>query len=600
MDEFNLNDYRTVVKRRKWTFLLPAFAVFVLVALVAYLLPPVYRSEALVQIEEPEIPREVIDASSTVFADQRIQQIQQKMTTMQNLVDIVTKLSLYETKRRKVPMTTVIEDMRESIHLELVSAEFSNPQMANVAAREMMGAMAFTLSFEHENPATAQRVASELLTRFLEEDAKVRHEKTKETTEFLKAEAARLEAEIAEHEQRIAAFKAENAGSLPEDMPFNMQMTERANRDVMEIGRRIAVLNERRGSLRGQLAHLDPYARVLADGQLLVAPSTQLNALRAKFTTLSSRYGPDHPDVAKMRREIAALEAEVGGDPAGGLQAQIEDVERQLAAAQGKYSETHPDVKNLHRQLAALKDERAALPPSTGQKQPELPDNPAYLQVQAQLEAVENEYQSLLNQRKEAIRQQNAYELRLRQTPTVERGFSALKRNYENLVLRYRELTERRMAAETAEAVQMERKAERLAIIEPPDLPETPAKPPRKLILGLGFVLAIGCGIGCVTLAEAFSGAVQGSRQIEALTGQMPLVTVPYIQSNVERNRRRLGLGFAVIAFVGLVAAGAWAVDTYVLSLDVLWQVALRKLGLSDLATSLANIWPLGTDGRGG
>ena len=175
-----------------------------------------------------------------------------------------------------------------------------------------------------------------------------------------------------------------------------------------------------------------------------------------------------------------------------------------------------------------------------------------------------------------------------------------LKRNYENLVLRYRELTDRRMAAETAEAVQMERKAERLAIIEPPDLPETPAKPPRKLILGLGFVLAIGCGIGCVTLAEAFSSAVQGSRQIEALTGQMPLVTIPYIQSNLERNRRRLGLGFAVIAFVGLVAAGAWAVDTYVLSLDVLWQVALRKLGLSDFATSLANIWPLGTGGRGG
>lgn len=600
MDEFNLNDYRTVLKRRKGTFLLPAFAVFVLVALVAYLLPPAYRSTALVQIEEPEIPREVIDVSTTVFADQRIQQIQQKMTTMQNLVDIVTKLNLYEKKRRKVPMTTVVEDMRKSISLELVSAEFSNPQMANVAAREMMGAMAFTLSFEHENPATSQRVASELLTRFLEEDAKVRHEKTKETTEFLKAEAARLESEIAEHEHKIAAFKAEHAGSMPEDMPFNMQMAERANRDAMEIGRHLGLLSERRGSLRGQLAHLDPYARVVADGQLLVAPSTQLNALRAKFTTLSSRYGPDHPDVAKMRREIAALEAEVSGDPANGLLAQIEDVERQLAAAQGKYSATHPDVKRLQRQLAALEEERAARPQPTGQKPPELPDNPAYLQVQAQLEAVESEYQALLNQRKEASRQQNTYELRLRQAPTVEREFAALKRNYDNLVLRYRELTDRRMAAETAEAVQMERKAERLAIIEPPDLPETPAKPPRKLILGLGFVLAIGCGIGCVTLAEAFSSAVQGSRQIEALTGQMPLVVVPYIQSTAERNWRRVGLGFAVIAFVGLVAAGAWAVDTYVLSLDVLWQVALRKLGLSEFVTSLANIWPQGTGGRGG
>ena len=333
---------------------------------------------------------------------------------------------------------------------------------------------------------------------------------------------------------------------------------------------------------------------------MLVAPSTQLNALKAKFTTLSSRYGPDHPDVAKMRREIAALEAEVNGDHKNNLEAQIEDVERQLATAQGKYSDTHPDVRRLQRQLASLENERATMPRPAVQNVPDRPDNPAYLQVQAQLDAVENEHQSLLRQRKEATRQQNSYELRLRRTPSVEREFSALKRNYDNLVLRYRQLTDRRMAAETAEAVQTERKAERLAIIEPPDLPDTPAKPPRKLILGLGFVLAIGCGIGCVTLAEAFSNVVQGARHVEALTGQMPMVAVPYIRSTVERKRRRVGFWLAALAFVAAVGTGVWLVDTFVLPLDVLWPMTLRKFGLTEFGGSIADLWTQTVSGRGG
>jgi hypothetical protein len=156
------------------------------------------------------------------------------------------------------------------------------------------------------------------------------------------------------------------------------------------------------------------------------------------------------------------------------------------------------------------------------------------------------------------------------------------------------------MAAETAEAVQMERKAERLAIIEPPDLPEEPAKPPRKLILGLGFVLAIGCGIGCVTLAEAFSNAVQGSRHVEAMTGQMPLVVVPHIQSTVERKRRRIGAGLTVVGALALVAGGTWLVDTYVMPLDVLWPVVLRKLGLTEFVASITDFLTQAIGGRTG
>lgn len=65
------------------------------------------------------------------------------------------------------------------------------------------------------------------------------------------------------------------------------------------------------GSMRAQLATVDPYSRVIADGQVLTTPRIQLKALEAQYSTLTAQYGPDYPDVVKARHQIAALKAQI-------------------------------------------------------------------------------------------------------------------------------------------------------------------------------------------------------------------------------------------------------------------------------------------------
>ncbi len=76
--------------------------------------------------------------------------------------------------------------------------------------------IAFTLSFDGESPEQTQKVASELTNLFLNENLKTRTQQAEDTYTFLKDEADKLEAQIAEYEKKLTVFKEKNADNLPE------------------------------------------------------------------------------------------------------------------------------------------------------------------------------------------------------------------------------------------------------------------------------------------------------------------------------------------------------------------------------------------------
>ena len=92
-------DYIALFIRRRKLFILPALAVFAGAVALAYLLPPVYQSTATVLIEEPEVPRDLVQSTVSSFADQRLQSIRQRVMTTANLTSIMDQYNLYEETR---------------------------------------------------------------------------------------------------------------------------------------------------------------------------------------------------------------------------------------------------------------------------------------------------------------------------------------------------------------------------------------------------------------------------------------------------------------------------------------------------------------------
>lgn len=568
----SLHDYIAIVRRRKWHMAVPAAAMFALAALLAFLLPPTYRSTATVLIEEPDIPSEMVRSTVTTYADQRLQTINQRVTATQNLTDIIARYDLYADQLRRQPMSEVVKKMREDIGLKVVSAG----QDRN--SRQPASAIAFSLSFDHRDQRMAQLVANELVSRFLEENLRSRREQTAETTAFLSRELERLETVIEGYEKRMAELKARHAGSLPEDLAFNMQMIESTERDLAEVTRQMQTADQRRTAIRVQLVQTSPYGSLVVDGQPILSANDRLRALQTQYVALSSRYGARHPDVISARREMEALQREAGGGGDRQLAQQIENVRAELAVARQKYSPEHPDVASLTRQLERLEDEAARAAPAP-RRVAQAPDNPAYVQLQTQLDGVEAEYRALAGQREELRRRLTQYQERIARIPAVERDYMALRRDIDNASAQYNDIKAKKMEAQLSETLEQGRKGERFSLLEPADLPIKPVKPNRIAILVIGFALAAGGGVGTALLGEALNQVVTSPRQMAQITGSQPLAVIPAIANGADASRSRLRLWGVTLSLVLALIVSLALVDQFVKPLDVLWAVAMNRLG---------------------
>ena len=145
-------------------------------------------------------------------------------------------------------------------------------------------------------------------------------------------------------------------------------------------------------------------------------------------------------------------------------------------------------------------------------------------------------------QRDEVKGQETEYRAAIAANPASEQKMAALARDYDNMVILYRELKARKLAADMNRTIEEGHVGRRLAIINPPELPLS-TTPSRKLILAAGFIFAIMAGLGGVLGLQILSQSVVGPNQLEALIGTAPLVVIPRLRTlDEKRALRKIGL----------------------------------------------------------
>jgi len=575
-NEKTLSDYISAFKRRKWQMILPAMLIFSIALAIALSLPAVYRSQATILIERQNIPTDLVRTTVTGYADEQVQLLSQQVMTTDNLLGVIKKYDLYKVEREDSTTEEILSIMRSATVLEMVSADVVDPR----SGRPGQATIAFMLSYESKSPSLAQKVTNELVTLYLNENLKSRSEKAAQASGFLADEANRLSEKLQLLEKKLAHFKEENINQLPELTSLNLQLLQRTEQEVAEIKREISLREERKIYLQSELAQMSPNKMlVMPSGERVMGSEDRLKALEMEYLRVVSAYKADHPDVVKLKREIQLLRSELGG----GIDQQ--DYEKQLmlnreklAELKQQYELDHPEVQNQERIINALIIQRDNTNFAHSVESSIKPDNPAFIQLKAQLEATESEVASLKRRLTEKATDLKAYEIRLIKTPQVEREYRQLSRDYENVSLKYREISGKQIEAELAEQLEKESKGDRLSLIEPPLLPEKAAKPNRLAIIFLGFVFAIGGGIGLVAILESLDRKVRGRGHVAAILGEEPLVMVPYMPGiDEQRNATRMkSLVLAVILILGIgILLG---IHYFYKPLDVLWFVVLNKI----------------------
>ncbi|MCK5384582.1 MAG: hypothetical protein KAJ29_03330 [Alphaproteobacteria bacterium] len=593
MTDIYLLEYASVLWRRRQLFLAVFFLVFV-ASIIFALNWGNYRAIATVEVAPPEISVDVVEMtkhnSDTIqtMADLQISRLKQKVLSTNSLAEIITRLNLYPAQRKRIPIAYIAESMRGNINLELVSTSLANPASAQKVSALQLSAIAFIISFKYIDPYLAQQTVNELVSRFLDEDIKERRNRAKKTSAFLQSQIDVLTKSLVEQETKIAEFRAINGDIRPDALVFNQQasiaIASRLHAVQSEIMANMGLI----GTLRAQLAKTDPYVRISEDGDILTTPYMQLKMLKSQYTTLTAKYGAEHPDVVKVRRQIDAMERNL--DPSSltaGLRTEIEDVQTRIYKMQDTYSAKHPDMVSLKRQKTKLEKQMKSLEKARKEKKggnfsteaKSDADNPTYLQIMAQIEAAEKKQTALKDQRDEVKKQQEEYSYAITENPEAEKKLAALARDYDNSIILYRELKAKKLASDISETIEQGRIGQRLTVINAPELP-LKTSPSRKIFISAGFIFALICATGSVIIHQILGSSVMGVYHLESIVGVSPLATVPHIRSLEEKLiSRRLYSKIIAIAFITLMALIAMFFF-FVMPLDVFLILISQRMGL--------------------
>jgi len=579
----------TAVRRRTRALVWVATLVFLGALAAAAFWPPRYTATGTILIEQQELPSDLVRSTVSSYATQRIQVISQQVMTTDNLMAIIEKYGLYASLRKRSPREEVVARMRRDSSLQMISADVIDPR----DGRPTKATIAFTVGYSSSSPQLAAKVANELVSLYMNRNIESRQQSTRDAATFLQGESARLSGEIDAIQARLADFKSKHADELPDLTQLNLQGTIRVDEEVRDTDTQLRSLEQQRVYLEAQLAQLNPTSQIYAStGERVQSPEDRLKYLRTEYARISALYAPDHPDVVRMKREIEGLEASTRTEPAGEIndyRRQLEAVRTELAEAKKRYAPNHPDIVKLQRLVDALEFR-------LGQEQPggfaadakgggkaaadAAPDNPAYIQIQAQREATLSQMQALRAKRAGLEDKRQAYEKSLAAAPAVERDYAAILRELEAAQLQYREVQQKVMQAQIAENLETERKGERFTLIDPPFTPEEPTSPNRPLIAIFGLMLALGAALATVALLENLDGSVRGREDLQRLAAAPPLALIPVMLKPAEVAARRRRRVLALAGTASSVVAALIGIHFLYRPLDVLWAVALRRLGI--------------------
>jgi len=528
-----LADYLDIVKRRKYYIVVTWLLVSLISVAVAYNLPKIYRSTATILIDAP-IPTSLLDSTVSQFADEQVQSIYQRVMTTDNVLSIIESNGLYDDIKDGFTRYELADIFKENTDVKLATSSLT-PQ-----ANSGMAEIAFNISFSDNDAIKAKEVADKLTTLFIEQNDKARTQRAIRATDFLMEESDKLNRELQDIDGKIAKYKEQNNFSLPEQVQGNMAAIDRMENEMRDTDSQIRTTKERIAFLSAELARAQQDLPVTLDDKAPQTKDDALRTLRAQYLKFSSIYSPTHPSVVRLKREIKALDPSFEGQPAGeDVLKQLTEAKRELKLLEETYAGNHPNIAQRKKQIDKLEQQLKNKPPRSQSEQVVMQTaNPAYFGVEAQYKSSQSELQSLIQKQdylKEKIEKMHNT---LLLAPQVEMGYTDLIRERDNTIKKYTQLKEKWLDAKLVQTLEQQQQGQTITIIEQPTIPSHPEKAIRKKVAIGGFFMGLIAGLGVALFVEFLEPGVRGYRAINQVTGLMPLVVVPYIESPAELEER--------------------------------------------------------------
>jgi polysaccharide chain length determinant protein (PEP-CTERM system associated) len=422
---FGIEDVIEILERRRWWIVIGA-CLGLAGGVAAYLvLPARYQANTTILVEPQEVPRAYIESTVTLEIEQRLNTLNERVTSHANLNQLIDLVG----PARLDPSGKLSRDA-------LMSKVRANLQVTIRSSRGGNAAPVFEIAYTHEDPQVAAEVVRDITGRYIDENLKDRAQQASATADFLDRELERLRGEVSQQEQKIREFRMERMGALPSQLDANLRGLDRLNAELGQNLEAQEAATQRMALLRQQRASAGAVPGQAGPTTL----SSALTAARQELLQAQRVYTDEHPNVRRLRQEVARLEGEVKrGDSDSGFTVS----DPALAALSREATAAGLDLEARRRQEQRIRDE--------------------IQQLQARVD----------------------------ETPRREQEELELTRDYDNLMSTYRNLLTKKYEAALARNLEQAQKGERFKVLRPVGVPGKPSWPDLRILLPAGLALGL-------------------------------------------------------------------------------------------------------------
>lgn len=470
--QLNVEDWMGILRRRKWHVIAPAVLCALGGLLISFVLPKQYTSHTRVLVEAPIVPDDIVKPVVSDDVNRRLASMQGEILSRTHLQGVIEQNHLYQKDWDRVPMETLVERLRKSIAVA---------PMAPTPGTLSDNVLGFNIDVTLSQANVAQAVCTQIASMFRDENFQQREQQSEDTTQFLANQLADAKAKLDDQDAKLAAFQNQYLGAQPGDQQTNLAM----------------------------LAGLTPQ---------LEAVTQSLNEAQSNKAFAASM----------LSQQLAAVKSSNGGDPQS-LQQQLNQLQAQLVSLRARYTDRHPDVIKVKEEIADV-EKKMQTPAAASAAKTGTP-NPGADSVQIQqLRAQENQAETAIaeKQKEQAQLQQQIKGIqgRIQLAPTVQEQYSALTRDRQTAQDFYNDLLKKRDDAQMATDLERRQESENFRVLDPPSLPEEPSFPNRQLFVLGGLIAGLAIGACLVRIAEMRDKSIRQPRDVEMLLGVPTLAVI--------------------------------------------------------------------------
>jgi len=481
--ELSWADAKRTVRRYWWIVPLSAVLFGGIGLGSALVLPKKYTSETLVEVRQPSVGPDFVKPVVTEDLNHRLASMKEQILSRTRMQPIIDKFGLYAEERGRVQIEDLVERLRSAIEIKPMEPT------PGTQSRQLPG---FHVDVTFNNSNSAQKICREVTLMLLEQNSRERKQQAVETTSFLSGQLKEAKENLADQDARLAQFKRQYLGSLPEEEQSNLNILTGMNAQLEANTQALSRAHQDKAFNESLLGQQEANWKASQTRQAPETVEHQLEILQDQLASLESRYTPEHPDVIKLKN-------------------QIEEMKKRTAEEQKNKSAGNVSA------------------PSAATQPPELQ------QLRARLRQDDINI-SDLNKRQGQI-QDEIRELRTRvqASPMVEQQLKELTRNYQTAQEFYNDLLKKWQNAGVAGELENQQQSEQFLIVDPPSLPVQPSFPKKINFAGAGLGTGMALGVAILYWLAISDKALYTERDVELALKLPVLALVPMLELTADQ-----------------------------------------------------------------